>query len=152
MKIFLANHKPFEKHFKIKFEEPKVKVHTNGFISVVIDWNAGPNVENFWRFKYPELTHIGFGGDAIYKRKKYLIKTASFSFPELEKDYEGQESEVDFKVLKMTPWFDICIGHETEEEFYKNDFKYLFYEQTKYGLICWFAPRNWEDWDNAKDF
>jgi hypothetical protein len=152
MKIFLANHKPFEKNFKCKFQEPKVKVHTNGFISVTVDWNAGPNAENFWRFKYPDLIFTQYGGDAIYKRKKYLIKTASFHFPDLEKDIEGVPSAVDFKKLKMAPWFDICIGSETEEDFCKNTFDYQFFELTKYGLICWFAPRGWEDWNNAKDF
>lgn len=163
MKIFLQNHKPFEKHFKIKFKEPQIKIHSNGFISVTLDWISGTSRSSmnsrvsrisgdFWRFKYPELAHTQYGGAAFYKRKKYFIINASFEFPELEKDHEGQVSVVDFIKLKMTSWFEICLGTETEEEYNKNQYEYTFFEKTKYGLICWFAPKGWEDWNNAKDF
>ena len=152
MKIFLQNHKPFEKHFKIKFKEPQIKIHSNGFISVTLDWTSGKDGVDFWRFKYPELAHTQYGGAAFYKRKKYFIINASFEFPELEKDHEGQVSVVDFIKLKMTSWFEICLGAETEEEYHKNEYEYTFFEKTKYGLICWFAPKGWEDWSNAKDF
>jgi hypothetical protein len=152
MKIFLQNHKPFEKHFKIKFKEPQIKIHGNGFISVTLDWTSGKDGVDFWRFKYPELAHTQFGGAAFYKRKKYFIINASFEFPELEKEHEGQVGVVDFKELKMASWFEICLGAETEKEYDKNQYEYTFFEKTKYGLICWFAPKGWEDWDNAKDF
>ena len=152
-KIFLNNHKPFEKNFGIRFEEPKIKVHSHGFISVTVDWLKRKNTVDFWRFKYPELQHTMYGGDAFYKRKRYFINTAvAFSFPELEQDYEGQPSSVDFKELKMTSWFDICLAVEKEEDFGKDPYEYLFFEKTKYGLICWFGPKGWEDWDNVKDF
>jgi hypothetical protein len=152
MKIFLQNHKPFEKHFKIKFKEPQIKIHSNGFISVALDWTSGKDSVDFWRFKYPELAHTQYGGAAFYKRKKYFIINASFEFPELEKDHEGQTNAIDFKELKITSWFEICLGTETEEEYHKNQYEYTFFEKTKYGLICWFAPKGWEDWNNAKDF
>ena len=152
MKIFLQGHKPFEKHFKIKFKEPQIKIHSNGFISVTLDWTSGKDSVDFWRFKYPELAHTQYGGAAFHKRKKYFIINASFEFPELEKDHEGQVSVVDFIKLKMTSWFEICLGAETEEEYHKNEYEYTFFEKTKYGLICWFAPKGWEDWNNAKDF
>ena len=152
MKIFLQNHKPFEKHFKIKFKEPQIKIHSNGFISITLDWTSGKDSVDFWRFKYPELAHTQYGGAAFYKRKKYFIINASFEFPDLEKDHEGQTNAVDFKELKITSWFEICLGAETEEEYHKNEYEYTFFEKTKYGLICWFAPKGWEDWGNAKDF
>ena len=152
MKIFLQGHKPFEKHFKIKFKEPQIKIHSNGFISVTLDWTSGKNGVDFWKFKYPELAHTQYGGAAFYKRKKYFIINASFEFPDLEKDHEGQTNAIDFKELKMTSWFEICLGAETEEEYHKNEYEYTFFEKTKYGLICWFAPKGWEDWNNAKDF
>ena len=144
MKIFLQNHKPFEKHFKIKFKEPQIKIHSNGFFSVTLDWTSTKDTVNFWRFKYPQLAHITFGGAARYKNKTYLIHSAAFEFPDLSDD--------DLAVLKMTSWFDICIGHETDEEYSSRKLEYVFFEKTKYGLICWFAPNNWEDWNNAKDF
>ncbi len=151
MKIFLDGHKPFEKHFKIKFDEPKIKIHSNGFISVTVDWHSKKDCEHFWRFKYPDLTHKMFGGETIFKRKKYLTKAAAFNFPDLDVDNEDCK-KVDFKELKMASWFDICIGSETEEEFYKDRYDYIFFENTKYGLVCWFAPEGWEDWNSAKDF
>jgi hypothetical protein len=149
-KIFLSNHKPFEKNFGIRFEEPEIKIHRNGFISVTVDWKSRKNTVDFWRFKYPELQHTMYGGDALYKRKRYFINTAvAFSFPNLDED---QPIPIDFKELKMTSWFDICLGVKTEEDFGKDPYEYLFFEKTKYGLICWFGPKGWEDWDNAKDF
>ncbi len=56
-----------------------------------------------------------YGGDAVYKGKLHFINIAAgFSFPELEQDYEGQPSSVDFNELKMTSWFDICLAVEKE--------------------------------------
>ena len=39
----LENTKNFEKHFNFKFLKPQAKVHSNGFISVVLDWK---NLDN----------------------------------------------------------------------------------------------------------
>lgn len=142
MKIFLANHKEFEKNFKIKFDKPQIKVHTNGFISVTLDWST-KNATDSWKFKYPELAHRTFGGIERYKRKKYLVHSASFEFPELD---------ADFNALKMASWFDIVIGSETEEEYSNNSYEYAFFEKTKYGLVAWFGKKGWEDWDNVIDF
>jgi hypothetical protein len=151
MKIFLTGHQAFEKHFRIKFDEPVVKIHTNGFVSVSVDWHAKQGCIDFWRFKYPDLTHKMFGGDAIHKRKRYFIQSAAFHFPDLETDTEST-IKIDFTALKMTSWFDVCVGTATEQEFYEQEYDYVFFEKTKYGLICWFAPRGWEDWNNTKDF
>jgi hypothetical protein len=142
MKIFLNGHKEFEKNFNIKFDKPKIREHSNGFISVTVDWHAKKDTVDFYKFKYPELAHTVYGGIAMYKKKKYINHSASFDFPEL--------NDFDFNSLKMTSWFDICVGYETEEEMYTQGYEYTFFEKTKYGLLCWFAPKGWEDWDNAK--
>jgi methionine salvage enolase-phosphatase E1 len=142
MKIFLNAHKDFEKNFKIKFDKPKIREHGNGFISVQLDWHSKKDTVDFWKFKYPELAHVTYGGIAVHKKKKYRNHSASFDFPEL--------NDHDFKSLKMASWFDICVGYETEEESYIQGYEYTFFEKPKYGLLCWFAPKGWEDWDNAK--
>lgn len=140
MKIFLNNHKPFEKAFKIKFDKPVIHKHTNGFISVQVDWHSRKTTEDFWRFKYPELDSKTYGGVVFHKKKKYLNHSVSFNFPDL--------GDIDFSKLEMTSWFDICIGSETEEE-YESCHRYEFFDKTKYGLIAWFAPKGWEDWSSA---
>lgn len=143
MKIFLNGHKDFEKNFKIKFDEPTIKIHSNGFISVTVDWHSKKDTVDFWKFKYPELAHRTFGGIETYKKKKYLVHSAAFEFPELDDN---------FNALKMTSWFDIVIGSETEDEYYNNSYEYVFFEKAKYGLVAWFGKKNWEDWDNTKEF
>jgi hypothetical protein len=140
MKIFLDKHKEFEKNFKIKFDEPNIFKHTNGFLSVQVDWHSKKNTEDFWRFKYPELDSKTYGGVVFHKRKKYFNHSVSFNFPDLQ--------DVDFEALKMTSWLDICIGYETEQE-YASGCEFEFFNKTKYGLIAWFAPKGWEDWSNA---
>lgn len=144
MRIFLANHKPFEHHFKIKFDEPKIRVHSNGFVSVTLDWHAKKGAEDFWRFKYPELVHRSYGGIELFKRKKYYTNSAAFEFPDL--------ADVDFVSLEMCSWFDVVIGSETEDEHHDQSLEYVFFEKTKYGLVAWFAKKEWEDWDNAVEF
>ena len=139
MKALLQQHKAFEKRFKIKFDEPVAKVHTNGFISVEVNWSSKKDCEDFSRFKYPKLDHTVSGGSVIDKKKRYInISSASFCFPEL-----GEEI---FENNQLCDWFEICLVEEVEQ----NDFRYTFFELTKYGVIVWFAPRNWEDWDNTK--
>lgn len=143
MKIFLTNHKPFERHFGIKFDEPKIRVHSNGFVSVTLDWHAKKGAEDFWRFKYPDLAHRTYGGVETYKKKRYFVHSASFEFPDLK--------DVDFAPLEMCSWFDIVVGSETQDEQDNNSLEYVFFEKTKYGLIAWFAKKDWEDWENAKE-
>lgn len=144
MKVFLDQHKPFEQHFGVKFEEPKIMIHANGFMSVTIDWTCKQkNREEFWRFKYPELTCRTFGGVTTYKRKKYLVHSASFEFPDLDADFEK---------LEMASWFDLIIGSETQEEYDGDSYEFVFFEKTKYGLVAWFGRKNWENWSSAVEF
>lgn len=143
MKIILQNTKNFEKHFNFKFLKPQAKIHSNGFISVVLDWTNLDN-KKFHDFKYVDLAHYSSGGIVVEKRKKYYnIRTASFEFVELK--------ELDWQGLKMSPWFEISLVVENEQESFDKQFDYLFFHNTKYGVICWFAPKDWEDWDNTKD-
>lgn len=140
MKIILNNYKCIEKIFKIKFLKPVIKIHKNGFISVVVDWSTRNCDEGEgYKFKYVELAYSSSGG-LVYlpTRKKpfYNLRTASFDFEDL-KDHSWKQ-----------PPFDITIASDKEGD----DYDYLFFHNTKYGIICWFAPRGWEDWDNAVDF
>lgn len=140
MKIFLKNTRQFEKKFKFKFLKPLARLHSNGFVSVTVDW-TNLSCTDFPKFKYPNLIHRCYGGDVMYSKKRYLnIQTASFEFPELSKeDTEG-----------LRPfWFDIVLGAENEEDEKANQYDYLFFEQVKYGVVCWFGPRGWEDWTNT---
>lgn len=143
MKVFLQNHKKFEKYFKLKFDAPDAKVHKNEFISVAIDWHPKKSCIDSYRFKYPDLVHTMYGGDIVEKRKRYFnVRTASFKFPDLKDE--------DFADKQMCSWFDVCLVVDTEEEVDQNEFDYLTFNQTKYGVIVWFAPRGWEDWKNTK--
>lgn len=140
MKVILNNYKCIEKIFKIKFLKPKIKIHKNGFISVVVDWSTRNCDEGEgYKFKYVELAYTSSGG-LVYlpTRKKpfYNLRTASFDFEDL-KDHSWKQ-----------PPFDITIVSDKEED----DYDYLFFHNTKYGIICWFAPKGWEDWDNAYEF
>jgi hypothetical protein len=141
MKVFLDGHKSFEKKFKFHFFTPEVHVHKNGFISVRIDWGNSKSDE-FSKFKYAKLTHRSYGGSFFVKKKKYFnIVSASFEFEDVINECEK---------LNITPWFNVCIASDTEEGSFDEEFDYLFFENLKYGLICWFAPKGWEDWLNAK--
>lgn len=140
MKIILNNYKFIEKVFKIKFLKPQIKIHKNGFISVVVDWSTRNCEEGeSSKFKYVELAYSSSGG-LVYlptrKKPLYNLRTASFDFEDL-KDH-----------LRKQPPFDITIASEKEDD----DYDYLFFHNTKYGIICWFAPKGWEDWDNAYEF
>ena len=140
MKVILNNYKCIEKIFKIKFLKPQVKIHKNGFISVVVDWSTRNCEEGEgYKFKYVELAYSSSGGLVhLPTRKKplYNIRTASFDFEDL-KDHSWKQ-----------PPFDITIASDKEDD----DYDYLFFHNTKYGIICWFAPKGWEDWDNAYEF
>jgi hypothetical protein len=143
MKVLLDGHKDFEKKFKIRFFEPEVHVHSNGFISVRLDWN-NKGSEEFYKFKYAKLAHRSYGGTFFVKKKKYFnIICASFEFEDVIEDCEN---------LNITPWFNVSIASETEEGSFEEEFDYIFFENLKYGIICWFAPKGWEDWNNVKPF
>jgi hypothetical protein len=141
MKLILDGCKDFEKKFKFKFFKPEIHVHTNGFISVRLDW-GNSKCDEFSRFKYVKLAHRSYGGDFFVKRKQYFnIVSASFEFEEVIEDCEK---------LNITPWFSVSLSSETEEESFNENFDYIFFENIKYGLICWFAPKGWEEWGKAK--
>jgi hypothetical protein len=141
MKILLDGHKHFEKKFKFNFFKPEIHVHPNGFISVRLDW-ANSKCDEFSRFKYVKFAHCSYGGDFLVKRKRYFnIVSASFEFEKAIEDCEK---------LNITPWFSVSICSENEDESFDQDFDYIFFENIKYGLICWFAPKGWEEWDKAK--
>jgi len=142
MKIKLDGHKNFEKKFKFKFLKPKTRIHTNGFLSVELDW-TNLECDEFYKFKYANLAHRTYGGDFYVGKKRYInAVSASFEFEEAIQECEAAE---------ITPWFSICIASEIEGSF-DTSFDYVFFENTKYGLICWFAPKSWEDWSNAKEY
>lgn len=146
MKILLQGTKQFEKLYDIKFCKPLVKIHANGFISVVVDWSPKKTCKESYRFKYVDLTHTSSGGSVYVKSKNFFnIRTASFRF-------EDERLNDELEKLEITPWFDVCIASETESESFEKDYDYLFFHNTKYGIICWFAPKGWEDWGNAKEF
>lgn len=149
MKILFKNLKEYEKQFSIKFCKPKLLKHSNGFISVQLDWNNDGNDE-FFNFKYPDLVHRSYGGFIKHgKRELYNSVTASFEFPDLKNKIEElNEGESYFPF-----WFDISIGVAKKNAFQEGyEYESPFFEKTKYGLICWFAPKGWEDWDNTKSF
>jgi hypothetical protein len=143
MKVLLDGHTDFENKFKIKFLEPQICLHTNGFISVQLDWVKGKKCgDDYYKFKYANLTHRSYGGTFYIKKKKYFnIISASFEFEETIKQCEN---------LDITPWFDVSIATENEDASFEESFDYLFFENTKYGLICWFSPSGWQDWSNTK--
>jgi hypothetical protein len=148
MKILTLGTKQFEKHFKVKFKKPEIKVHSNGFISVCLDWSTKDcGVDQGYKFKYVELAHTSSGGSVYLQTKKnyYNVRTASFQFAEEEVSKECDTFEI-------TPWFDVTIASETGIVDDDKDYDYIFFHNTKYGIICWFAPKGWEDWDNAKEF
>lgn len=144
MKILLDGHKDFEKKFKFKFSEPEIRIHDNGFISVRLDWVRKRTCDDFYKFKYANLAHRSYGGSFVVKRKKY--------FPIVSASFEFEDANEDCKNLNITPWFNISIASETEEGSLGEDFDYIFFENLKYGLICWFAPKYWENWGKAKPF
>ena len=150
MKIIFDSLKEYENKFQFKFLKPKLLKHSNGFISVQLDW-TNLECEEFYKFKYIELAHRIYGGSIQQgKRSYYNAVTASFSFPELETEIDEFNKNKDQYIC---PWFNISIAVAKKNAFQKDhEFDYIFFENTKYGLICWFAPKGWEDWHNAKPF
>ena len=148
MKVILSNLKEYEQKFNIKFLKPRVSKHTNGFISVQLDWkNAGS--DEFFNFRNVALAHHSYGGYARRGKRDecYNIVTASFEFPELEKLIEKFNKS---KEEYITPWISISLTTAKKNAFKEGyEYNYEFFNNTKYGLICWFAPKNWEDWSNT---
>ena len=143
MKVIIDGHKAFEKKFKFKFLEPEVHKHTNGFLSVKLDWvNSKKGGDDFYKFKYANLTHRSYGGSFFLKKKKYFnIVSAAFEFEETIQQCDQ---------FKITPWFNVSLATDNEEDSFQDGYDYIFFETLKYGIICWFAPKGWEDWDKAK--
>ena len=112
MKVILNNYKYIEKYFKIKFLKPQVKVHKNGFISVVVDWSIRNCEEGEgYKFKYVELAYTSSGGPVYLPTRKkpfFNARTASFDFEDLKDD------------LKKQPPFDITIASDKEEDDYPS--------------------------------
>jgi len=143
-----ANIKHFEKNFNIKFTNPDVNLHTNGFISVQLDWVRKKNIipttgdDDYYNFKYVSFEHTMWGGEVVYKRKKHeCLISAAFNFPSVKKEV--------LKEKNIMPWFDISLIAESKEDSDEMRFDYLFFENIKYGIIAWFAPRGWEEWDKT---
>lgn len=141
MKTLLINHKAFEKEFNFKFKEPETRRHTNGFISVTLDWVSKKETKDFSRFKYVKISHTTLGGAYTISKKRYLnVRSVALEFTGLE---EGEERVA-------PPWFEISLAATSEDEADQNDYSFLFIENTKYGVIAWFGFKNWEDWENSE--
>jgi hypothetical protein len=143
MKAYLLEHKAFEKAFDIKFCKPEVRKHTNGFVSVIVNWHNQGKSPDFPKCKYINLCHWSSGGGFIVNKKRIInVAGAHFQFPDWEKVVEN---------LDITPWFEVCLGTPHEEEADSNSYDYLFFKNLKYGVEVWFAPSGWEQWDQAVD-
>ena len=144
--IHILDTSSLEKAFRIKFTAPKILKHTNNWVSVTLDWVQKKGCEDFWRFKYPVLAYKMYGGDYIKNKKRYINKvSATFEFPDLK--------DVNNPNTKVNKSFQISFSTLPKEEFLdQTSYDFEKYDQTKYGVVAWFAPRGWEDWNNAKPF
>lgn len=154
MKIIFSNLKEYEKQFNIKFEKPKISKHSNGFISVRLDWGDAGS-DDFFNFKHVSLAHNSSGGFLFQtnnsKRKRYNIITASFEFPTIKESIWKKLNKT--KDTFVSPWFSISITTSLKNAFKEGyEYDFVFFRNTKFGLICWFAPKGWEDWDNTEAF
>lgn len=104
--------------------------HENGFISIEVDWTA--KGENASMVKYPCDNGYMFSSD--YIEKQFQFKSLPFKYEDDE--VHAQESYVSFS-----------IGLEFNE---KKDYTYLFYQNTKYGVIVYFAPYDWAKEETKK--
>ena len=141
MNTLLINGKEFEKEFNFKFKKPETRRHTNGLISVTLDWKSTKKTKDFSRFKYVKISHTSFGGAYTISKKRYInVCSVALEFTELKED----ENTV------APPWFEISLGASSENEADLSSYDFLFIQNTKYGVIAWFAFRNWEDWENSE--
>ena len=133
-----------DRHYGVCLDEPTVRHFPNGIIAIALDWSLDPdtteeNKDNFWKFKYVAQNSHGFGG-ALYGEndEEYDITGfVYFEFPELEKE-------------EVNPLLEISIAAPHKEENKDElNYKYLYFENTKYGLVAYFAPSNWLDWENS---
>lgn len=104
--------------------------HENGFISIEVDWTA--KGERRSDVKYPDDDGYMFSSD--YIEKQFKFKALSFKYDDDE--VGAEKSYVSFSV-----------GLEFDE---KKDYTYLFYNNTKYGVIVYFAPYDWAKEDTKK--
>jgi len=143
MKIFLQVDEELEQQHKVQFSEPVIMVHPNGFISVQLDWSPQPSEESY-KFKYASERWVSSGGTVTWKDQKlWNVRTVSFEFPDVKITLE----DVDYDAF-----FDIVFAANSEEEWMNTTWRFLHFVNTKYGLVVWFAPQDWEDWTNAKPF
>jgi hypothetical protein len=119
----------FEENHNCEINEIKVRKHSNGWISVYAAWQEkGKETKDFHKFKYPKLASKNFG---------YEDTSCTFEFPET-KDPSGEAT--------------LTIGLQLknpEEENGRIGYDPVFHENNKYGVTVWFAPKNWEDWNNC---
>lgn len=144
MRIFLRNTRDLEKHFRIKFSKPDIRLHPNELISVEVNWGSRDDCEDVTKFKYANSSHECFGGDFVVNKKRYInIRTVSFEFPDM-KNFNSS-------LFNMSSEFQISFGAENEEEDESVDYQYeyLFFQNTKYGIIAYFAKEGWDNWDKS---
>ena len=104
--------------------------HENGFISIQVDWDA--KGENAFKVKFPTDDGYMFTINSIEKQFKF--KALSFKYDDDE--VGAEKSYVSFSV-----------GLEFEE---KKDYTYLFYRNTGYGVVVYFAPYGWAKEETKK--
>ena len=109
---------------KINFEIEKIAAFRlkNGYIKLLIDWKAKD-----------EYCHI--------------VKYASQGFTGWSSDGEVFAG-ADFTGLNEKRYFTIRFGIRFDDTI--EDFDYLFFQNTKYGLVAYFAPKNWNSTEGAE--
>lgn len=152
-KIIIGNTEIYQKIFGIEFLQEESLLHSNGFVSVRLDWRNKKNIDGFSDFKYVDLSFTMYGDQVIHGKRKYnCIATAAFDFnSEYIRDYKYEEDSLPPILISMATT-NKKYDDETSEDYKLYNYEYTHFENTKYGLICWFAPKGWEDWDNATKF
>ena len=112
-----------EEQLNVTFKKVIFHKHTNGFLSITLDWSTIDST-----YKYVKLDHTLSGSN--------WIDAVGLMFADADED---------------APWFIVGLSVDNDDDFFKpeNQFDFVKIDNTKYGVVVWFGPRGWEDWDNA---
>ena len=113
-----------------KFTSLHLDKTKEGWLRLYCHWQSGEKMEG--RDKYPTLE--------MTTSESYAC-SQSFSFP-----IEFEDKEFDWK-LKT----EIILGIELENQNEFIDYTPKFHENLKYGVLVWFAPKNWNDGEGDEE-
>lgn len=142
-----------------RFTQLNATLHKNKWISLILDWTSNNDSNNSSSdFKYCTVWIYGSSHDDCSVHLQFPMVKTTFS----------SLNHITNKKTRVRSCFTIEVGiqiknyyipkNQTDKEHKiahkKNTlkYKYAFTQNTKYGVLVWFAPNSWDNFKNSKCF